>query len=99
MVGVGDTVMALQLVAAAQTGGMVPQPQWDCPVNHKFSLLLVQASDSDAAVLCNTSYSGECLCCLPSRNAAFKRCFLSQACFLQDLRDFSSRYRHKPAAT
>jgi hypothetical protein len=66
MVGVGDSVMANQLVAAAQAASMVPQPQWDFPVDHTFSLLLVQASDSDAALLCNTNYSGERLCSLSS---------------------------------
>jgi hypothetical protein len=85
MVGVGDTVLAKQLAAAAQAASMVPQQQWECPVDDTFSLLLVQASDSDAALLCKTSYSGERLCCLPSRSDGLNGSMPSHACFLNVL--------------
>lgn len=91
LVGVGDTVMANQLVAAAQAASMVPQPQWDFPVDHTFSLLLVQASDSDAAVLCNTSYSGERLCCLQSRSDGPNGSMPSHACSLNVMHDLLLR--------
>ena len=98
LVGVGDTVLAKQLAAEAQAASMTRQPQWDFPVDHKFSLLLVQASDSDAAVLCNMSYSGERLCCLPGRIGGFKHCMPSQACFSKILHDSLLRFCGNTAA-